>query len=251
MASRMHCQPVARCANFSEAFFFGKCMYFFIMSHYHFDLFGIDLNLLRLLCRVLFSSSGTAKVVALSSCSHRSIVWSPPTLLHSQIMASALLGGSPRKLSFNKQKSVAVTPLVLQITPNVTADIGSISLQNGYVSALSSASQLQERNPTQDTAMYFLGPFCKQSPPDWVRTFYDKAPPHTFLQYLRPSAAENTTHIAFNLTSGQSLEADGTWALHVATNNLGNLRQCFEILKDMLMSKLDFQFPSGRAHVCL
>ena len=166
-------------------------------------------------------------------------------------MASALLGGSPRKPSFNKQKAPAVTPLVLQITPNVTAEIGGISLQNGYVSTLTSASQLQERNPAQDTAMYFLGPFSKLSPPEWVRTFYDNAPRHTFVQYLRPNAVENTTHIAFNLTSGQTLEADGTWALHVATNNLGNLRQCYENLKDILMSKMDFQFPGGRAHVCL
>ena len=166
-------------------------------------------------------------------------------------MASALLGGSPRKLSFNKQKAPAVTPLVLQITPNVTAEIGGISLQNGFVSTLTSASQLQERNPTQDTAMYFLGPFCKQSPPDWVRAYYENVPRHTYVQYLRPNAAENTTQISFNLASGQTLEADGTWAWHVATNNLGSLRQCYEILKDMLISKMDFQFPSGRTHVFL
>ena len=112
-------------------------------------------------------------------------------------MASALLGGSPRKQSFNKQKAVAVTPLVLQITPSVTAEIGQISLHDGFVSTLTSANQLHERNPSNDTAMYFMGLLCKQSPPDWVRAYYENVPRHAYVQYLHPNAAENTTHIIF------------------------------------------------------
>ena len=164
-------------------------------------------------------------------------------------MASALLGGSPRKLSFHKQKAPAVTPLVLQITPSVTAEIGGISLQNGFVSTLTSASQLNERNPAQDTAMYFMGPSCKQSPPDWVRAYFDAVPRNTYVQYLRPNAAENTTHVSFDLASGQTLEADGTWAWHAATNNLVTLRQCYEGLKEMLINKMDFRFPPGSTSI--
>ena len=166
-------------------------------------------------------------------------------------MASALLGGSPRKQSFNKQKAVAVTPLVLQITPSVTAEIGQISLQDGFVSTLTTANQLHERNPSNDTAMYFMGPLCKQSPPDCVRAYYENVPPHAYVQYLRPNAAENTTHVNFDLSGGQTLEADGTWAWHAATNNLGSLRQCYESLKDMLVNRMDFIFPSGHTNAFL
>ena len=84
-------------------------------------------------------------------------------------MASALVGGSPRKSSFSKQKPPSVSPLVLHITPNVTADIGGIFFQNGFVSTLTSACQLDERNAANDVPMYFMGPLCRQSPPDWVR----------------------------------------------------------------------------------
>ena len=73
-------------------------------------------------------------------------------------MASALVGGSPRKESFSKQKTPPMTPLTLQNTPNVSADIGGIHLQNGFVSTLTSASLLDERNQANDVAMYFMWP---------------------------------------------------------------------------------------------
>ena len=161
-------------------------------------------------------------------------------------MASALLGLSPQKPSFSKKKAPSVTPLILQITPNVTADIGGISLQNGFVSMLTSACQLDERDASNDVAMYFMGPLCRQSPPDWARAYIDAVPPSAYVQYLRPNAAENTTRLSFVLASGQTLEADGTWAWHAATNNLVTLRQCYEGLKDMLVDKMDFTFPSVR-----
>ena len=166
-------------------------------------------------------------------------------------MASALVGGSPRKSSFSRQKAPSVSSLILQITPNVSADIGGISLKNGFVSTLTSACQLDERNAANDVAMYFMGPLCRQSQPDWVREYVDAVPRGAYVQYLRPNAAENTTHLSFDLTSGQTLEADGTWAWHAATNNLVSLRQCYEGLKNILISKMDFQFPSGRSNLIL
>ena len=166
-------------------------------------------------------------------------------------MASALVGGSPRKSSFSKQKAPSVSSLSFQITPNVSADIGGISLQNGFVSTLTSACQLDERNAANDVAMYFMGPLCRQSQPDWVREYVDAVPRGAYVQYLRPNAAENTTHLRFDLTSGQTLEADGTWAWHAATNNLVSLRQCYEGLKEILINKMDFQFPSGRTNLFL
>ena len=84
-------------------------------------------------------------------------------LLH--IMVSALVGGSLRKGSFSKQKAPSMAPLTLHITTNVSADAGGITLQNGFVSTLTSASQLDERNQTNDVAMYFMGPLCRRSPP--------------------------------------------------------------------------------------
>ena len=161
-------------------------------------------------------------------------------------MASALVGGSPRKTSFSKQKVTSVSPLTLQITPNVSADIGGMTLQNGFVSTLTSACQLDERSSTNDVAMYFMGPLCRQSPPDWVREYSDAVPRGAYVQYLRPNAHENTTRLSFELASGETLEADGTWAWHAATNDLVSLRQCYEGLKDMLINKMDFKFPAGR-----
>ena len=175
----------------------------------------------------------------------------PSVLPRSHTMASALVGGSPRTTTFTKQKAPSVTQLVLQITPNVNADIGGISLQNGFVSTLTSASQLDERNPKNDADMYFMGPLCSKSQPDWVRAYFDATPSNTYVQYLRPNAVENTTHVAFDLTSGQTLEADGTWAWHAASHNLDILRQCYEGLKEMLINKMDFQFPSGRKSLLL
>ena len=166
-------------------------------------------------------------------------------------MASALVGGSPRKASFSKQKTPSLSPVTLQLTPNVTADIGGITLQNGFVSTLTSACQLDERSSANDVAMYFMGPLCRQSPPDWVREYFDAVPRGAYVQYLRPNAHENTTHLSFDLASGQTLEADGTWAWHAATNNLGTLRLSYEHLKEMLINKMDFQFPAGRTGLFL
>ena len=166
-------------------------------------------------------------------------------------MASALIGGSPRKSMLSKQKTPSVSSLILQITPNVSADIGGISLQDGFVSTLTSACQLDKVDAANDVAMYFMGPLCRQSPPDWVREYFDAVPRGAYVQYLRPNAAENTTHLSFDLTSGQTLEADGTWAWHAAANNLVSLRQCYEGLKDILISEMDFLFPSGRANLFL
>ena len=144
-----------------------------------------------------------------------------------------------------------MSPLLLQITPNSSADIGGISLQNGFVSTLTSACQLAERTSANDVAMHFMGPLCRQSPPDWVREYVAAVPQGAYVQYLRPNAAENTTQLSFALASGQTLEADGTWAWHAATNNLVTLRQCYEGLKAMLIDKMDFQFPSGRTSLFL
>ena len=160
-------------------------------------------------------------------------------------MASALMGGSPRKASFSKQKAPSLSALTLQLTPNLNADIGGMTLQNGFVSTLSSASQLDERISNNDVTMYFMGPLCRQSPPEWVQAYIEGVPRGAFVQYLRPNAHENTTHLSFDLASGHTLEADGTWAWHAATNNLVVLRQCYEGLKDMLINKMDFQFPTG------
>ena len=148
--------------------------------------------------------------------------------LSSLIMASALVGGSPRKASFTKQKAPSMTPLTLQITPNVNAEIGGITLQNGFVSTLTSSSQLEDRSPATDTAMYFMGRLCSRAQPDWVQAYFHAVPRDAFVQYLRPNAAENTTQASFDLASGHKLEADGTWAWHVATNKLVTLRQCYE-----------------------
>ena len=126
-----------------------------------------------------------------------------------------------------------------------------MTLRDGFVSTLTSASQLDERNPANDVAMYFMGPLCRQSPPEWVRQYVDAAPRGAYVQYLRPNASENTTSLTFDLASGQALQADGTWAWHAATNNLVTLRQCYEGLKEMLINHMDFQFPSGRTSVCL
>jgi len=161
------------------------------------------------------------------------------------LIVSALIGGSPRKASFSKQKAPSLSALTLQLTPNVNADIGGMTLQNGFVSTLSSASQLDERISNNDVAMYFMGPLCRQSPPEWVQAYIEGVPRGAFVQYLRPNAHENTTHLSFDLASGHTLEADGTWAWHAATNNLVVLRQCYEGLKDMLINKMDFQFPTG------
>ena len=117
---------------------------------------------------------------------------SPPP----HIMASALIGGSPRKASFAK-KAPSVLPLTLQLTPNVSATIGGVSLHNGFVSTLTSACQLDERSPTNAVAMYFMGSFCKQFPFDWVRRYFDAVPPGAYVAYLRPNATENTTRISF------------------------------------------------------
>ena len=91
-------------------------------------------------------------------------------------MASVLVGGSPRKAAFSKQKAPSMSPLTLQLTPNMNADIGGITLQNGFVSTLTSACQLDERNSTNEVAMYFMGPLCRQSPPDWVREYFEAVP---------------------------------------------------------------------------
>ena len=80
-----------------------------------------------------------------------------------------LVGGYPRKVSFSKQRAPSMTAFTLHITPDVTADIGGITLQNVFVSTLTSASQLDERNQTNGVAMYFVGPLRRQSPPDWVQ----------------------------------------------------------------------------------
>ena len=103
-----------------------------------------------------------------------------------------------------------MAPLTLQITPNATSDIGGITLQNGFVSTLTSASQLDRRNQTNDVAMYFMGPLCRQSPPGWAQEYDGSVPRGAYVQYLRPNAHENTTHLSLDLTSGHTLEADGT-----------------------------------------
>ena len=121
-------------------------------------------------------------------------------------------------------------------------------MQNGFVSTLTSACQLDERNAANYVAMCFMGPLCRQSPPDWVREYVDAVRRGAYVQYIRPNAAENTTHLSFDVTSGQTLEADGTWAWHAATNNLVTLRQCYESLKEILKNNMDFQFPSGRTN---
>ena len=113
------------------------------------------------------------------------------------------------------------------------------------MSTLSSASQLDERISNNDVTMYFMGPLCRQSPPEWVQEYSDGVPRGAVVQYFRPNAHENTTRLSFDLDSGHTLEADVTWAWHAATNNLVVLRQCYEGLKDMLINKMDFQFPTG------
>ena len=151
-------------------------------------------------------------------------------------MASALMGVSPRKASFSK-RAISVTPLTLQLTPNVSTTLGGMSLHDGFVSTLTSSSQLDERNPTNATAMYFLGQLCKQPPAEWVREYYDGVAPDAYVQYLRPNAAENATRLSFDLASGQTLEADGTWAWTAATDSLDTLRQCYTSLKELLTRK--------------
>ena len=122
-------------------------------------------------------------------------------------MAFALIGGSPRKASFSKQKAPSMSALTLQLTPNVHSGIGGMTLQNGFVSTLTSASQLDERNSTNDVAMYFMGPLCRQSPPDWVQEYIEGVPRGAFVQYLRPSAHDTGTlarisrhHVVLHLT---------------------------------------------------
>ena len=80
-------------------------------------------------------------------------------------------GWIPRKASFSKQKAPSLSALTLQLTPNVNADIGGMTLQNGFVSTLSSASQLDERISNNDVTMHFMGPLCRQSPPEWVQEY--------------------------------------------------------------------------------
>ena len=133
----------------------------------------------------------------------------------------------------------------------MSADLGGICQQDAFVSTLTSACQLDERNAANDVAMYFMGPLCRRSQPDWVRESFDVVPRDAYVQYLRPNAAENTTHLSFDLSSGQTLEADGTWAWHAATNNLVSLRQCYGGLKDILINKIDFPFPLGRTNLFL
>ena len=72
-----------------------------------------------------------------------------------------------------------------------------------------------------------------------------------YVQYLRPNAHENTTRLSFELASGETLEADGTWAWHAATNDLVSLRQCYEGLKDMLINKMDSNsLQVARVYLC-
>ena len=128
----------------------------------------------------------------------------------------------------------------------MSADIGGISLQNGFVSTLTSACQLDERNAANDVAMYFMGPLCRQSQPDWVREYVDAVPRGAYVQYLRPNATENTTHISFEVASGQTLEA--RWYLGLACCNEQPC-QSPTVLRRFEGSSHQqdgFPFPSGR-----
>ena len=85
-------------------------------------------------------------------------IHTPSIRLVLRIMASAWVDGSPRRGSFYKLQAPPMTPPTLQITPHVSADVGGITLQNGFGSTLTMASQFDERNQTNNVAMHFIGP---------------------------------------------------------------------------------------------